>query len=273
MTNLRLLCLIALGLLGCAADPPTKPKAPDMTELDTAYRGPTGLFDAETAIAVQELVEAKVKALADLIIVQARVEEMLMAIGEDVSVAPPTRTVTVEGDGFARVTRICSGHGTPAPPIDKDANGFLELSAGFTEGGIDPVVFGGATDCLEQVADTPLTITGSVNVHIGKNFQLDAQMDTPVLFQLDVEMMIGDRPVFGSGFDFRVCHATDSECEAGHVELLLHLFDDTSLVFYFQAATGTGGFRDSSGLWTCDFLAGECIGPQAQAVAIPRYSL
>ena len=260
---------------GCAGEEREKPRAPDLQPLADAYAAPTRDFDAQAAAEVQELVERKVRALVDMTGVVDLIEDALGSLGEEPAglTAGLTRGVVLEGEGFARITRICSGHGTPAPPVDRDATGVLELTAGYTEDGLDPVIFGGAAACKEQLGQRQLAIDGGVALHVGDNLKLEDLPASPVLFQLaGFALAIDGTERLAGGFDFQVCRGDTSSCVPGNFELLLGLPGERTLVLFIDLADKSGGFRAANGRWDCDFLAGTCQSGGA-TVTIPVYQL
>jgi hypothetical protein len=260
----------------CSGDEREKPAAPDLQPLVDAYAEPSRDFDEPAGIEVRDLVERKVRQLVDASGIVDRIEDALGALGED---APARLTgglrrgVVLEGEGFARVTRICTGLGTPAPPIDKEANGFLELTAGYSEEGLDPVIFGGAASCKEQIRTRQFVIDGAVALHIGDNLKLADLPASPILFRLaGFALSVDGAEVLSGGFDFQVCRGETASCVPGNFELLLGLPGDRTLVLFIDLTTKVGGFRAANGRWDCDFLAGSCRSGGA-IVPIPVYQL
>ncbi|HEU0035684.1 MAG TPA: hypothetical protein VFQ53_33965 [Kofleriaceae bacterium] len=265
-------CLFA----ACAEPTRDKPEPPDMSALVTAYASPTSNFDEAAARDVEALVEQKVSALADLDAIAGAIDRALGALAEDdaPAFAPEHQNLVLQGEGYARIERICSGHGSPAPAIDKDANGYLELTTGYSERGLDPVVFGGAVGCKEQASSAALVVDGQVNLYIGDNLTVDQLGGSPILFQLDdFALQANGSNVIDGGFDFQLCRGTTSSCVPGHFELLLGLPSGHTIVFFIDLASKAGGFRAANGVWTCDFLAGSCANASGATVTIPEYQL
>jgi hypothetical protein len=268
------LAVAALGV-ACAGEERRKPPAPDLQPLVDAYEAPTRDFDAQAATEVQELVERKVRALVDMTGVVDLLEDALAGLGEKPATltAGPQRGVVLEGEGFARITRICTGHGTPAPPLDRDANGFLELTAGYTEEGLDPVIFGGAAACKEQIGAKQLVIDGGIALYIGDNLKLADLPASPILFRLaGLALSIDGSERLAGGFDFQVCRGDTSSCVPGNFEVLLGLPGERTLVLFIDLANKSGGFRAANGRWDCDFIAGTCQNG-GTTVVIPVYQL
>jgi hypothetical protein len=233
-------------MVGCVVPYRDKPEPPDMSALVEAYANPTRALDTDTAAELKELVEAKVRALVDLDRLASLLDDLVGSLRGDTPMARRAgpAPIVLEGAGFARIERICRGHGEVAPPIDKAANGHLELTVGYTERGLDPVVHGGAFACAEQVLDAELAIDGEVRLHIGTNLQLDDLGGSPVLFELaGFAFAVDGREVVSGGFDFQVCRGTASTCVPGHVEVLIGLPSGSTIVLFIDLAGKVGGFR------------------------------
>ena len=273
---MRLLGFVMI-LAGCAAEEQrTKPTPPDMSALVAAYAAPSRTFDEQAAVEIQQRVEQEVRELGDASGIIDAIEAAIAALGEEpqARLAPGRAPIVLEGEGFAKVTRVCSGHGAPPPPVDKDANGFVELTVGYTQQGLDPVVFGNAVGCKEQLAGSALDLAGEVHLFIGNNLQVDQLPDTPIMFELAGFSLAADgTPVLSeTGFDFQVCRGAATTCVPGSFELLIGLPGDASLVFFIDLATKSGGFRAANGKWECDFVAGTCS-DGVTTITIPVYQL
>src|SRR5262245_53839146 len=158
-----------------------------MAALVDAYAGPTRSFDEATANELTSVLESKVKALFDLEALSDRLETTLGALEDNQMMAftgGGKQPVELSGEGYARIERICSGYGEPLPPVDKAANGYLQLTVGYTQEGLDSVVYGGAFACAEQVGTKRLGFAGEVNLFIGNALKVGNLPTTPVLFQL-----------------------------------------------------------------------------------------
>lgn len=246
-----------------------------MSALVARYAAPTGNFDRDSAIEVQQLVETKVRALLDFDAIVDGIQEAIEALGDDAK--PSARSaapIALEGEGFARVQRICTGFGAPPPPIDKAANGFLELTVGYSDDGLDSVVFGGAIDCKEEVSGVRMNVAGDVHLFVGEGTQIADLAATTFVFELEsFTFEANDTPLISGGFDFEVCRGEATTCVPGHFGMLLTLGSGTTLVAFIDLVTKTGGFRAANGVWTCNFLTGECSDPQGAMVTFPAYQL
>ena len=263
-----------LSLAACSVDAREKPVAPDMMSLVDAYDNPTRSFDEATAGELQSLLEAKLKPLTDLEALAERLDKTLAAVDDEESPRTTSGRLPIDfaGDGFARVERVCTGYGDPSPPVDKEANGFLQLTVGYTEEGIDPVIFGGATACAEQIVDRRMAIAGAIDLYVGNALKLGDLPQTPVLFRLsDFAFVVNDVELVSGGFDFQVCRGTTARCVPGYVEMLLALPEGGTIVFFIDSATGAGGFRAANGIWTCAFRDGMCTDEHGNVVKTPVY--
>lgn len=264
-----------LSIVGCAAEERSKPEPPDMSALIAAYATPTATFDGQGATEVQQLVESKVRTLLDFDVIVDRLQQTIAALGEDAGAAfAPGRPLALEGEGVATVQRICSGFGDPVPPVDKDANGFLSLTAGYSDNGLDPVVFGGATACQEQVSGVQMQVAGDVHLYVGEGTGVTDLASTTFLFELaNFAFEVDGTTEISGGFDFEVCRGETTACVPGHVGVLLTLASGTTLVVFVDLNTKTGGFRAADGVWTCDFGNGECTSETGAKVAFTGYQL
>ncbi len=271
------LLLATLATTACAADVREKPSPPDLSALEAAYASPTRAFDAEAAIEVEQLIEAKAKALVNLEHLGVIAQSLLSGLAEEDGAAARVTgiaPIVFEGEGYARIERICTGHGEPTPPIDKASNGHIELTAGYSEQGLDPVLFGGAFACQEQAGNVRLALAGQMALSVGDNLKLaELNEPTPVLFDLSgFSFRVNDVEVVSGGFDFQVCRGEQTHCAPGHLEVLVSLTSGT-LVWFFAPSDGGFGFRAANGRWTCDAGAATCSDGAGATVAIPEYEL
>ena len=268
---------LLLGLAACSGVEQEKPdefdRELDMEILALKYSAPSRALDSATAAEIEMKVESKVRALFDLNALSDELTNVLAAVQDDMS---SSRRVPVElyGEGYARIERICSGHGDPSPPVDKAANGFIDLTVGYDQDGLDPYIFGGATTCAEQIGSKRLSINGQIGLYIGNVLRLGDLPTVPVLFQLkDFAFSVNDTELVSGGFDFQVCRGTTSSCKAGFVEMLLELPSGGRIVFFIDPATRSGGFRANNGIWTCAFSEGRCENEQGEVVTTPVFDL
>jgi hypothetical protein len=204
-------CLVlGLDLLGCQArsEPVDKPAPPDMSALVSAYQAPTAPLDQDTAEALWDAVHAVVDLLNRAGIDQALLDAIQAAVdahvsgqrtqstGSDVA---QIRQRALDGDGYVRITRICNGWG-PDPVPDAEANGQVELTAGFTETGFDPVIWGAFRRCKYRAGDELIELgssepdaLGAFSAYQGEGVAFEQTGSRPMLFAFDVVATIGDR--------------------------------------------------------------------------------
>src|SRR5262249_29531759 len=152
------------------------------------------------------------------------VDDTLGSLDRDDQPAFAERSIVLQGDGFARITHICSGFGRPAPPIDKAANGYLELVVGFNQDGLDPVVSGTATGCKEQPSTSQLLASGQLGMFVGDRATAAQLLANPVLVQLaSFSFAVDGVPIVDGGFDFQLCRGATGTCVPGYLEYRLAL--------------------------------------------------
>jgi hypothetical protein len=167
--------------------------------------------------------------------------------------APGRHDYTIEGDGFLRVTHTCRGFGAVAPPIDPEANGALSAVVGFSERGLDPVIWGDFDRCEIVVDDRDVRFDGGVALYVGENLRIGGLGTQPILFQLGATVEVDGDELVDGGFDFQVCPPRADGCAPGTVELLIGAGEGETLVFFVDASREAGGFRGANGTWDCGF--------------------
>jgi hypothetical protein len=264
LSPLHLVAVVALAAAACADDLPDKPEAPDMSALVAAYASPTATFDQPTAdalidrigqrLALVDRLEALEGFLADAL--APAIEEG--AGGDDDEGGASARRVgrasfTIEGEGFLQIRHICRGFGATPPPVDAAENGLLTATVGFTEAGLDPVLWGTFEDCESVVADAEVLLDGGVNLYLGENLQIGGFGDAPILFELTARVTIDGEAVAEPRLDFQICPSSATSCPAGTLELLFETTGGQTLTFFVAPGRTTGGFRAVNGQWDCGF--------------------
>jgi hypothetical protein len=262
------------GSLACAkgeVEPIEKPPAPDMSELIAAYEAPSGILDAlviSDAMASAREALATVESLAAESRLRELLEDALAAFDQNgtrgmPADGPPKQTLAFEGDGYLRVTRICDGFG-PKPVPDKAANGFMDLTVGFTETGVDPVVWGSFSQCAYLVADAQVRLDsdtsaegGGVRAYVGSNLQLEQVGSEPVLIDLDVTASIGGKTQ-DVDLDFRFIPSDQS--------FELRVPTDSGDLIVRIAAQAVVGIRAKNGDFSCDLTATTCTADGADPI-------
>ncbi len=265
-----------LGLLvaptACSDLKIDKPKAPDMSALTAVYEAPNGTFD-----------EAVVKAFeADLI---ARVP-LALKLGLDVEVGgtadgaveasddpegqtqatwPEAQTQAtdegslIQGSGFIVVTRICDGWESP-PKADK-ANGTMVLNLGFTDDGLDPVIWGTVTDCKYVFDGSQVSLGGVGSDNDGEvRLRVEGKQikENPMLFDVDLEAVIDGAPSHVD-FDFRIL-------PDGSIEMRSPV-PDGSIIGSVKDSTLIE-VRAQNGVFVCDIPAGKCTNEAGDEVPL-----
>jgi hypothetical protein len=275
--------LLLLAAAGCTEPKVEKPTPPDVSGVVAGYFSPTGALTDENAGDVVLALEAKLTAggqlcgwtgATDLLCAGqpdcplagcAGVSFLFEAIdefgfelpdarasGETDAGVPEIAGIELRGDGFVRVHTICPGD-VEAPEPDEARNGAVDLVLGFTDDGIDPVVWGDLSACRFGVpsplgADIELVLDGTVAVILSEGPWTRAEGVRPVV------------RVDGSGTadGETVTVEVDFQLDLLEAELAtsVSLADGSSFLFY--ARTDRAGFRDGSTEWTCDFGGMTC---------------
>jgi hypothetical protein len=264
----------ALALSACGGQPIDKPKAPDMTALVAAYETPEGTFDEATVAALTaELLErapivqrlgfdVSIAGVVDQAVDESDdpSKETTSVPGSGSEVAADEGGSLLQGNGYLVITRICDGWSSPA--VAAQENGAMALNAGFTEDGLDPVVWGTLTECKYLFDGTQVTVggrgnddDGDVRLHLAEKDLLSH----PLLFDLDAEVTLGSDPPREVDFDFRILPGEGFELRLpatnGHVVV--------------QVADGQlGTIRADNGDFTCDLSAATCTNEAGEVVKL-----
>jgi hypothetical protein len=196
--------------LACSTPEVVKPRAPDMTEVVEAYGSPSGVLDRGDAPVLAAAVAAFSAVLASTDLV-ARLREFLGELVDTVS-ADPARSganrlhLTVKANGYLEATRICPGWMLPAA-VDL-GNGTVDLTATFSERGLDPVVWGTVAACRYRVGDTSVELTpiaddDSVRVYVGEGVDSDTLASQELVFSVNMDANV-DGESSALDVDFRV---------------------------------------------------------------------
>lgn len=257
-----LLCAV---LLACS-DPVEKPEAPDMGPLIAAYATPTADFSQEVADEIGGAVRLELAIVAALEGLESLLRDVLEpaadvasdqqadagAAGFAEEGAGPSGARN-EGEGFFRVERICRGwSGAEVVDADADANGTMEFTIGFTERGIDPVVWGELEGCRELVGGSEVYLHGGVSLYLGDALQFQRVGDEPILFQLRARVDVDGEQRVDQEFDFQHCPHGATACPPGRVEIKVDVPSGGHLLLSFDRASSTAGVRARNGLWPCE---------------------
>jgi hypothetical protein len=234
-----------------------KPAAPDLTALIADYREPDGELDDQTA---QDIVDYGDKVLGwiqSLGVDQTFIDSVTAGLDSDLgggSNSSDSENV-FDGDGYLRITRICNGWGSKPVP-DRQHNGEIRAVVGFTEAGLDPVLWGTFDACRYLVGGVEVEIdqgtrdTGSdLSIYLGENPVLGLEDVSVLLFNLDLATAL-DGHSEDVAFSFRI------DRDAEEIETLL----DTSSgkLVLLLSEDGLLGVRAKNGDFVCDVGAGSC---------------
>lgn len=244
-----MVCLLA----ACGSELPDKPVGPDMDGLVAAYANPTAVLDQVVADEVAERLRERLD-LADRL---AELDEFIISTFGDAFGEPDSELrraeeprISLEGDGFARVERICGGWGAQ-PEVDDD-NGALTLTTTFSEAGLDPVIWGELDECRDVLEEFEVLADGDVNLHVGENLALERVGRSPVLVQIVGQVEVDGEQLVDGEFDVRICPPGADECRPLDLEMLVTRDDGTHLVFAFNLeARDMATVRDANGEWQC----------------------
>jgi hypothetical protein len=263
------LLTLVVGGGACAQEEPgkvDKPLAPDMSELVADYQAPSGILDQATMDALEADVRRSLAELSELALDQI-VDRLREALASNAAVqtgeatlrtngelATRTDALTVTGEGYLVVTRICDGW-SEAPSVDP-TNGFMRFWAGFTEAGLDPVLWGGFSSCQYLVGGQKLLFgagarpeDGALRVFVGRGMAVADFGTQPVLVAVDLDTEI-EGVKLPIQLDFRL------DLASRRLE-----FRIPSASGPLVASTGAGallGVRAANGEFTCDLVSLQC---------------
>ncbi len=193
----------------CRAETIDKPTAPSMSEIVAAFATPNGTLDASTGVEARTAVDAAIDGLIGAGVPQLIYDTVVKAANDaeakngatssaiDSHMTPSLGTEGFDGDGFARLTRICSGWA--ATPVADDAtSGHLQLTFGFDAVALDPVVWGGAEKCRYLTSGRRLLLdhgssADDVRVYLGPRTKVSDLGTSPMILALDLKASLDDR--------------------------------------------------------------------------------
>jgi len=264
MRRAPILLVTSLVAIGCRKETIDKPDPPDMAAVLASFDAPTGTFDATTAAAVKAAATDAANGLVGTGLPQQLVDEAHALIdkasGDSATADGGLRTQSVaprsfEGEGFARVTRICDGWGA-APVPDQAANGSLQLTVNYTNVTLDPVVWGTADACKLTLASRRVFVDRivpdappNVRIHLGGATRVQDIGTKPVTIAVEARAKLDDVDVKG---DFAVRVTAGAKT----IELAVPL-QDGDVVVTLEDKTITS-VRAKNGTFTCS--ATSCKG-------------
>lgn len=262
-----------------------KPAAPQMQALLDAYAVPTGALTAATLLelvagippriasvdAIQldrRVIDAAQAALRQLQDRQPMVVAPQAPLRQGVAVA--AEPLTVEGQGYLEVTRICDGWG--ALPVPDWNNGYMQLTVGFTEQGVDPVIWGGLTLCKYRLGEHQILLdgvaldpsSGDVRVYVGNNVQLATfgTFPEPVLVEVVAQVFVDGIEVAGQ-LSFRL------DVNTRGLELLVPVTGGHVLAAIGGTRASVVQVRAANGLFQCDLAVSRCTAPDGTTFGAP----
>lgn len=245
--------------LACS-DLPDRPEPPDMSALVEAYAHPTADLDQPTADQLAADLRARLDLSDALDDLETFVDDVLAPSLEQEGSArrrDTTSSVTLEGDGFARIEHVCRGWGTDAL-VDEEANGHLALTTTFTDAGFDPVIWGEAVGCRTLIAGHEVLFDGGINLWIGEDLAIDRFGDGPILFQLLAALEVDGDSWADAEFDLEICPGAATTCVPGTADVKVDVAGG-NLVFYLAPGRTEGGFRAANGDWPCTFDGSDAV--------------
>lgn len=276
MSNQRNSYLVVAGLLLCAPAcgedlAVEMPEPPNMSALVTAYETPSADLTAETA---DEVVTSALE-LLESVETMGGITEILEALastsGEEEQTADQSLTaedqlgvvtqsltfgdISVTGEGFMRITRICNGWGE-SPPISMADNGYMNLTTIFSDSGLNPVIWGQMAACKYEAESNRILIESGVNLYIAGLSDITNIESQPILVQLTGQLEANDVEL-SIPADFRTL-------SDGVIEIRLPV--GAGNVIFFSGESGMG-FRAANGTFTCDLTNNECQNEEGPSIS------
>lgn len=271
--------LALLAALSCAAPDETRPKppSPELAAVAAAFKAPTGTLSQQDAAGALQGVLELGQRLRELDF-QVTLRPMMEALGQastrasmraaGVGDGPPglgVQAFGVDGEGWLQITRICNGWG--ARPAPDPANGALRLQVGFTEQGLDPVIWGKAESCRYATSvdgARRIELDGSdsdtaVAVYLGGPAPFDGLSDLPVVVSLRVRVTVDDE-ARDLAADFRIDPGADT------LDFLVPVADGDLIVSLLGVDRLT--LRAANGDYECDTAQRTCTRPDGETLRL-----
>lgn len=271
----------ALLVGGCSrrAESESKPPAPNVSDVLQAFESPTLVVDDDVGAVLSPFIEEAIQLIEGLDlegeVLDPIVEALEEETGEELDTSDdvadalfhpegkPARVrrieqpAVLEGDGFMRITRICSGWGEPV--VDEEQNGQVVAILGFTEDGVDPVLWADFFACRYSTAlgDAELS-PGSgergaqVILALGEAVPAQELVGHPIVFIVDVDATIDGEPL-PIRLAFRNVYGDP------RYELLLETDSGTAVLI--TEGDSLVGVRAENGTFACSAEEGTCTDP------------
>ncbi len=304
--NARSLALVlAVMAAGCRNDAPSgkveKPAAPSMQALIDAYAAPTAALDAAGIVQLAAAVGQRIATADSLVIDQRIIDAGRTALaqlnqqtgaagpvlpqtgGLTLEQAPPpsagaipqddvavtAQALTVKGEGYLVVTRICDGWG--AVPVPDLANGTMQLTVGFTEQGVDPVLWGTLALCKYRYGEhtvqldgrSPDRNAGDVRVYVGSNVTVDTfgAFVEPLVVELVAQVILDGAEVAGQ-LSFQI------DVNTRAIALLVPI-GAGNVIVSLDTTRQSAQVRATNGTFSCDLAAQRCTAPNGAQIGAP----
>jgi hypothetical protein len=286
MSSSRLWLALALVLIGCRNDAPTgqvdKPTAPSMQATIDAFAAPNGWLDAAAVFELAGAVSQRTTVIDSLVIDMrlldaaraaiAQINQQTGVVQQALSAektAVSSQALTVAGEGYLVVTRICDGWGVV--PIADFANGTMQLTVGFTEQGVDPVLWGSLALCKYRLNERFVQLDGraldrsrgDVRVYIGNNVTTTTfgTFVEPILVELEAQVILDGMEVAGL-LSFQI------DVNTRALAMLVPLASGNVIVS-LDAARSSAVVRAGNGTFACDLAAQRCTAPDGSSIGAP----
>jgi hypothetical protein len=186
-----------------------------MSQLVDDYEHPSATFDPGdapelfAAIAVTDGLLAQTDLRAQLIDVLDEVIDQADDVSNEDGTIDTNGAIDlrIKADGYMRVTRICDGWELPRTP-DAATNGSMQVTATFSERGLDPIVWGAAAACRYRAGDSRIELDqvndsqDAVSVYWGESVQRRDLDERTLLADLNLSARV-DGQRLALDFDFR----------------------------------------------------------------------
>jgi hypothetical protein len=260
-----------------------KPEAPPMQPILDAFATPTATIAPEAVAALTQAIAARTAAIDTLQVDGVVIDAIAQGLSEvrangqaatrdlersGVEVAQ--QPIDVTGDGYVVVTRICDGWG--AVPVPDAANGALTLTAGFTERGLDPVIWGSLFDCKYKLDQRAIEIDGldpdpaaiDVRAYIGSAVTLEnfGAFVEPIVIDVASRVFVDGVDQLGR-FTFKIDVATRS------FETLVPVGGGYVVAAVALDRSSTVAVRAADGTYACDVAAQRCTTPAGVTLEAP----
>lgn len=183
-------------------------------------------------------------------------ETQQQTLGADSGLEVQRLALDIAGTGFMRVKRTCNGWGAE-PVADRDANGYVDLVVGFTDNGLDRVIWGDFHGCKYLVNGQQLFIEGAVTLTFSDPVNFKTFDDLKFVVGLEAENLSFNDQVFTGNFDFALL------ISSGVVEIKIDVADKHLLLVVSGSQVI---LRAENGDWVCDLSAATCTNADTGAV-------